>query len=69
MCAANGAPDAGNLIGGEGIVVPARLADASPNLDAQRHDQYRFRIGLSQVEPITFLVNVLGEATAGPCEK
>jgi hypothetical protein len=55
----------GALLGGEGIVVPARVADAKENLRADHHEQYRFTIGLTRKEPITFLVNVVGEAAAG----
>jgi hypothetical protein len=60
---------AGQLIGSEGIVMPARLAGAESDLDANKHERYTFWIGVSQTQPITFLVNVLGEATAGACEK
>ena len=52
----------GALIGGEGVIVPARIADGKANLRADRHDQDRFTIGLTQKEPVTFLVNVVGEA-------
>ncbi len=55
----------GALIGGEGVIVPARIADGKANLRADRHDQYRFTIGLTQKEPVTFLVNVVGEAGDG----
>ena len=41
--------------------------DAKEDLRAHRREKYQFTIGLSQEEPITFLVNVLGEATAGRC--
>ena len=57
----------GDLLGREGIVVPATLARAQEDLKTHQHEQYQFSIGLSQVESITFQVNVLGEATAGPC--
>ena len=59
----------GDVIGGEGSIVPATLFNAKPDLDAAKHARYSFRIGLSQMEEITFLVNVLGEVTAGPCVK
>ena len=55
----------GALIGGEGIIVPATLADAKRDLRAGHQEKYRFIIGLSHEEPITFLVNVVGEAAAG----
>jgi hypothetical protein len=44
----------GNPIGGERVVVPARLAGAKPDLNVHTHERYRFRIGLSQVEGIPF---------------
>jgi hypothetical protein len=36
-------------------------------LEAQKHERYGFGIALSEMEAITFLVNVLGEVAAGPC--
>jgi hypothetical protein len=59
----------GEVIGGEGSIVPAPVLQAMPHLLAQQQQRYRFRVGLSQVDTITFAVNVLGEATAGPCPK
>jgi hypothetical protein len=57
----------GDLIGGEGIIVPASLAAGSDRLRPNHHDTYRFTIGLTRKEPITFTVNVVGDATGGPC--
>lgn len=59
----------GELIGGEGVVLPARLAGAESDLESNQRERYTFRIGVPEPEPITFLVNVLGEATAGTCGK
>ena len=61
-------------------MVPAPLAGATEHLNAYTAERYRFVIGVSQTEaipgapvspipPIVFVVNVLGEATAGPCDQ
>ena len=58
---------AGLLIGGQGAAVTAAAASAPADLASQAQQQYQFRIGVPQPEEISFLVNVLGEATAGSC--
>jgi hypothetical protein len=59
----------GALIGGQGVLIPAALAGAHEHLKAAKAERYEFVIGVSQPEAITFVVNVLGEATAGPCDQ
>jgi hypothetical protein len=57
----------GGLIGGEGIIVPAALTGATAHLRSDSPERYDFIVGLSQKEPIAFLVNVVGDATSGSC--
>lgn len=60
------APD-GNSLGQAGVTVPATALGASADLIVQGQETYRFRIGVSRPEAITFFVNVLGEPFAGSC--
>jgi hypothetical protein len=57
----------GALMVGEGITVAATHLSAKDHLRPGRSARYEFTIGLNQREPITFLVNVLGEPFAGAC--
>jgi hypothetical protein len=57
----------GNVIGREGIIVPAELVGQGENLRAENQGRYRFTIGVSEAVPLTFFVNVMGERTPGRC--
>jgi len=54
-------------VGGKGAAMSATMARAQPHLRSGASEPYEFTIGVERRMPINFMVNVVGDATSGPC--